>query len=191
MHGQGATPSQDPDQCLRRNISPLLSVCECIPRLFSAALSCPLSFFLNFPVVLPPSQSQPNPHPSITGLRRRPLHCGSVPRHCSRHTGIVLSSRHSPRDSAELHTWKSTYCLRSKHTLPIQPPADVLLYCFFLYQHCLLSVSICCHHNSSTNRHLPRSLLRLCLINNRDCDPHHFRSSASLLSTTLPYLYLL
>lgn len=40
------------------------------------------------------------PYPSIC-LRRRPLYCGSVPRICSRHTGIVFLRLDLPRESAD------------------------------------------------------------------------------------------
>lgn len=46
MHGMGTTPTQDPEQSLRRNISPLsTSVARVHASPVSVALSCTLSFF--------------------------------------------------------------------------------------------------------------------------------------------------
>jgi hypothetical protein len=57
MHGLGTTPTQDPEQSLRRNISPLLtSVVRVHASPVSAALSCIPSFLKSS--TSPPSQSQ-------------------------------------------------------------------------------------------------------------------------------------
>lgn len=107
----------------------------------SEAPSCTLSFFLH-PSTCPPSQSQSYPTPSIIRLRRRPLYCGSVPRYCSQHIGIVHVLRHdfSSRPSRRSRHGTQIFCLGSKHTpllirLPPTFPVVLLPATLFIAAH--------------------------------------------------------
>lgn len=104
------------------------------------------SIFFLHPSTCPPSQSQSYPTPSVICLRRRPLCCGTVPRYCSQHNGIVCPSTRLLLETQQtITTWNPNFLpLIEAYPPPDQPPANVpcctstcnTVYCRpYLYQH--------------------------------------------------------
>lgn len=105
----------------------------------SEAPSCKSIFFLHLSTC-PPSQSRSYPTPSIICLRRRPLCCGSVPRYCSQHTGIVHVIRREFPSRLSRRSRHGTQFPALDRSIPPSWSAchrrSLLLY--FYLQHCLL-----------------------------------------------------
>jgi hypothetical protein len=130
----------------------------------SEAHSCTPSF-LNLSTS-PPSQSHPiQPRPP-TCLRRRPLHCGSVPRICDRHTGSLSFARFFPRESADHHNMEFKFWpLTEAYPPPDQPTTDDPIAVFFFSHTQFFIVNYLYHrlippHHSYPPRS-PRSTLRV------------------------------
>lgn len=120
----------------------------------------------------PARHRNPNPiqsHPSIC-LRRRPLYCGSVPRICSRHTGIVFLRLDIPRESADDHRHGNQISgLRPKHTPLLISLPSTFFPVFFNIGIFILNYLYLYHHPFLFTA-TPHDQHRWCLINTRDRD---------------------